>query len=110
MNLLRGIRFISLLLASAGAFHALAQSTSLLRGAISDPDGAVVPGAVVTLTNTSTGFHRETLTNPQGEYQFLQIAPGTYRVTVEKTGFKKELWKGIVIHAQAIRETIALVP
>ncbi|HUB82931.1 MAG TPA: carboxypeptidase-like regulatory domain-containing protein [Bryobacteraceae bacterium] len=87
MTLLRGIRFVSLLLVSAGAFSAYAQSSALLRGGITDPDGAVIPGAVVTLTNTSTGFHRETLTNPQGEYQFLQVVPGTYKVTVEKTGF-----------------------
>ena len=87
MNFLRGVRFVSLLALSAGAFCAFAQSTALLRGVITDPQGAVVPSAAVTLTNTSTGFNRQTITNPQGEYQFLQVVPGTYRVTVEKTGF-----------------------
>jgi hypothetical protein len=87
MNFLRGIRFVSLLALSAGAFCAFAQSTALLRGTITDPQGAVVPGAAITLTNASTGFNRQTITNPQGEYQFLQVVPGTYRLTMEKTGF-----------------------
>ena len=87
MNFLRGIRFVSILALSAGAFCAFAQSTALLRGVITDPQGALIPSAAVTLTNTSTGFNRQTITNPQGEYQFLQVVPGTYRVTVEKTGF-----------------------
>jgi hypothetical protein len=87
MNFVRGIRFVSILALSAGAFCAFAQSTALLRGTITDPQGAVVPGAAITLTNASTGFNRQTITNPQGEYQFLQVVPGTYRVTVEKVGF-----------------------
>ena len=87
MNFLRGVRFVSLLALSAGAFCAFAQSTASLRGAVTDPQGAITPAAAVTLTNTSTGFNRQTITNPQGEYQFLQVVPGTYHVTVEKVGF-----------------------
>lgn len=79
-----GIRVLTVLLLSAGAF---AQSTALLRGTVSDPQGAIIPSAVVTLTNSSTGFNRKTITDPQGEYQFLQVAPGTYQVSVDKVGF-----------------------
>jgi hypothetical protein len=87
MNSLRGIRFVSFFILSAGAFAAFAQSTALLRGTITDPQGAVIPSAAVTLSNNSTGFSRATITNPQGEYQFLQVAPGTYKLVVEKAGF-----------------------
>jgi Carboxypeptidase regulatory-like domain len=83
MTFLRGIRLLSFLVVSVSAF---AQSTAL-RGIITDPQGAVIPTAAVTLTNASTGFHRETVTNPQGEYQFLQVVPGTYRLTADKIGF-----------------------
>src|SRR5262244_3541516 len=66
---------------------AYGQATTSLRGVISDPTGAVIPGAVVSLTNTGTGFKRQALTNEEGLYQFLQAPPGTYQVTVEKDGF-----------------------
>jgi hypothetical protein len=89
MTFLRGLRLVSLLVVSSGAFCAFAQSTALLRGTIIDPQSAVVPSASVTLSNASTGFNRVTITNPQGEYQFLQVAPGTYRVVVEKVGFTR---------------------
>jgi hypothetical protein len=41
----------------------------------------------VTLRNAQTGFRRQSLSNANGEYQFLQVVPGTYTVTVEKPGF-----------------------
>jgi hypothetical protein len=91
MNSLRGIRFVSLFVLSAGAFVAFSQSTALLRGTISDPQGALIPSAVVTLSNTGTGSNRTTITGPQGEYQFLQVAPGTYKVVVEKEGFTQAI-------------------
>jgi hypothetical protein len=78
---------VFLLVLSTDAFVAFPQSTSLLRGTISDPQGAVIPSAAVTLSNTSTGFNRATISNPQGEYQFLQVVPGTYKIVVEKVGF-----------------------
>jgi hypothetical protein len=87
MNSLRGIRFVSFFALAAGAFVAYSQSTALLRGTVSDPQGALIPSAAVTLSNSSTGFIRTTITNPQGEYQFLQVAPGTYKLVVEKVGF-----------------------
>src|SRR5215475_360096 len=68
-------------------FFVYGQTTASLRGVISDPTGAVIPGAVVSLANTGTGFKRQSLTNEEGVYQFLQAPPGTYQVTVEKTGF-----------------------
>ena len=64
-----------------------AQSSTSLRGLITDPTGAVIPGAVVSLTNQGTGFKRQALSGEDGVYQFLQAAPGTYQVSVEKTGF-----------------------
>lgn len=61
--------------------------TASLHGTISDPEGAVVPGAAATLSNPATGFARTTKTDDNGFYQFLQVPPGTYTLTVSKTGF-----------------------
>src|SRR5579862_6707970 len=71
----------------AAALAGFAQSTSQLRGTVSDPGAAVIGEAAVTLTSPETGFKRQALTNASGEYQFLQVVPGTYRVIVEKPGF-----------------------
>src|SRR5579871_5748707 len=65
----------------------LAQATTSLRVVVTDQTGGVIPGAVVSMTNSGTGFKRQALTGEDGVYQFLQVPPGTYQVTVEKAGF-----------------------
>jgi hypothetical protein len=64
-----------------------AQTTTSLRGTVTDSQLAVIPQAIVTLTNAETGSTRQTLTDAIGEYQFVQMAPGLYRITAEKPGF-----------------------
>ena len=66
---------------------AYGQSTTSLRGVVTDPTDAVIPGAVVSLVNEATGFKRQAVTGEDGVYQFLQTQPGTYQVTLEKAGF-----------------------
>jgi len=66
----------------------VAQSaTSSLRGTISDTKGAVVSGASVTLENQATGFSRAVKTDDQGTYQFLEVPPAAYVLTVVAKGF-----------------------
>ena len=70
------------------ASHASAQSaTSSLSGTVTDEKQAVVPGADLTLTNSQTGFSRTIKTNGQGDYQFLQVPPASYHLTVTAPGF-----------------------
>ena len=57
-------------------------ATTSLRGTITDAKGAVVTGATVTLNNRATGFSRTTKTDDQGVYQFLELPPATYVMTV----------------------------
>jgi hypothetical protein len=76
------------LLAIASTAWAQAQSNAGdLVGAIIDPDGARVAGAMVTVRNLNTGLVRSTETNAQGEFRLLVLQPGTYEVTVEAPGF-----------------------
>ncbi|MGA8238764.1 MAG: carboxypeptidase-like regulatory domain-containing protein, partial [Candidatus Sulfotelmatobacter sp.] len=62
-------------------------STTSLRGTVSDPQGAILPDATVTLSNPSIGFSESKKTDRDGVYQFLQLPPGTYTLTVTKPGF-----------------------
>src|SRR5690242_20192035 len=55
-----------------------------LVGAVNDQNGAVIPGATVTITNKSTGQTREAATNESGEYSINNILPGDYDVKVTK--------------------------
>jgi protocatechuate 3,4-dioxygenase beta subunit len=65
-----------------------AQNVGSLHGTVVDPTGAAVPDANVTATDTSTDSSRTTKTDSTGSFNFAQVTPGTYRVEVEKTGFK----------------------
>jgi Carboxypeptidase regulatory-like domain len=84
---------LSFLIPAASAQSA----TSSLRGEISDAKGLVVAGATVTLSNAATGFSRSTKTDGQGAYQFLEIPPATYVLTVEAPGFAKTKRENVVL-------------
>jgi hypothetical protein len=62
-------------------------STGALRGTLTDPSGAVIAGATITLTNLDTGQARTTMTMTDGTYQLTLLAPGNYRVRIEASGF-----------------------
>lgn len=67
----------------------LAQSTfGTVTGSVADSSGAAVPGATVTLTNSATAETRSITTGADGLYSFVNVVPGTYRLDVDKTGFK----------------------
>lgn len=59
-------------------------------GTVTDPSGAIIPNAKVTLTNTNTGATRSIDTNKSGNYSFPDVVPGVYSVAVEASGFRKE--------------------
>jgi hypothetical protein len=89
MNAKRGLYqlFVYLFLTAAACSSGFSQTTTLLRGTITDPQGGVIAGAVVALSNAGTGFNRSLVTDARGEYQFVQVAPGTYKIVVEMAGF-----------------------
>ena len=81
------------------AVSGFAQSTNSgdLRGTVTDPTGAVVPGAKVTLVNTETGVTTELTTNDAGIYDSVSIRPGKYRITVTKEGFGTMVRDGVTL-------------
>ena len=78
------VSLLGLVFASA----TLAQtSTSSLRGTVKDAAGAVIQGAEVSVVNPETNYSRAAKTDAQGNYQFLQLPPGTYTLKVSSPGF-----------------------
>ncbi|HLZ39555.1 MAG TPA: carboxypeptidase-like regulatory domain-containing protein [Candidatus Sulfotelmatobacter sp.] len=69
------------------SFASAQSATTSLHGVVTDAKGAVVVGAVVTLTDPATALSRNMTTNGQGEYQFLELPPATYELTVKSRGF-----------------------
>src|SRR5579863_2707039 len=65
----------------------LAAQTSSLQGIVTDPQGAVVPAVIVTITNTDTSATRKEVSDDAGAYRFLLVLPGPYKIEVQKPGF-----------------------
>jgi len=73
------------------ARHVMAQatvSTSSIQGTVTDPSGAALPGAKVTITNVATSAKRELITNAEGFYNSGSLIPGNYRARIEAKGFQ----------------------
>src|SRR5258706_3948916 len=77
-----------------------AQYRASLRGTVTDPQGNVVVGTTVTLTNTDTSSTLTSTSDDNGIYQFNALPPAPYRLTVEHAGFKKK----VLEHVQIIPE------
>ena len=66
-----------------------AQFRASLRGTISDPTGAVVPGATVTLLNKDTNETKTSVSDGSGIYTFNALPAGRFSLTAQRDGFKK---------------------
>ncbi|HEY6308406.1 MAG TPA: TonB-dependent receptor, partial [Candidatus Angelobacter sp.] len=83
------------LLGFLSAYAQVDYSTATLRGTVMDPQGAVVSGATVTVTNPGTGISRTAKTLGDGSYRVPALPPGTYQISVDAPGFAKEVTKGV---------------
>jgi hypothetical protein len=79
-----------------------AQFKASIQGTVADASGAVVPGAKVTLVNKETGRTSEAVTSGEGFYRFSSLAPGNYKLIVERDGFKKKELQNIAVGAEAV--------
>jgi hypothetical protein len=92
--------FAIAMLIALTATAAIAQTTTggaTLVGAITDSSGAVLPGAKVIVINIETLFRSETQTSPEGTYYVPYLNPGSYRITVEASGFRSHVREGVVL-------------
>jgi hypothetical protein len=77
--------------------HVFAQTTGSINGLVTDNTGAVLPGVTVNASSPVLMGTQTTVTNPEGQYRFPTLPPGTYRLTFELTGFSTVVRDGIVV-------------
>src|SRR5207302_5114253 len=92
-----------ILVASGVAWSQTVQG--VITGTITDPTGAVVPGATVAITNVGTNISQTTTTGSDGSYRFPLVPPGTYTVEIKAANFGAVRASGIVVEAS---QTIAI--
>jgi hypothetical protein len=102
LRLLTATRAIALAFLLALSVRSMnGQSTNAsLTGRITDSTKAVAPNAKVIAINTGTRVRYETVTNETGSYYVSNLPPGTYRIEVEKLGFKAVLKSDVILHVQ----------
>ena len=95
------VLLFSLCLSVIVVTNASAQSITSgnITGTVTDPSGAVVPNATVTVTNVDTNASQNTVTTQQGNYRFAFLPQGRYKVNVRATGFQAQQLTGVVVTA-----------
>ena len=80
--------------------------TTSLTGTVSDPSGAVIPAATITIINSATGSERTTVSDNQGRYTLPQVTPGTYKITAKVSGFSDV----VIDHVELLVAQPATIP
>ena len=70
-------------------------SNATLGGTVGDATGALIPGVMITATNTGTGIVTSVVSNESGAYQFASLQTGTYTVSAELTGFQTQTYNSV---------------
>lgn len=101
--------FSAVFLASLVLVHPVFAQQGQINGIVSDSSGGVVPGVTVTATEAQTGISRDTISGPNGRYQFVAMRPTVYEITAALTGFRTIKRTGIELFAnQALTVNVTL--
>src|SRR5579862_1367431 len=87
-------RFVAILALFAAALSGQ-ESRGTISGAVTDPSGAAIPGAKITVTEIQTGTKVPTVSDSGGQYTAAFLLPGEYEIAVESQGFKGAIRKGV---------------
>ncbi|MCL4402682.1 MAG: TonB-dependent receptor, partial [Acidobacteria bacterium] len=87
---------------SCGALQAQL-TLSTIRGTVSDPSGATVANGAVTATSVETNARRTVRTNESGDFEIPDLPPGTYKVSVEVSGFKTFVADNVILESNQTR-------
>jgi len=80
-----------------------AQFKAGVQGTVTDSSGGLVPETKITLTNAETGKSQEVTTSAEGSYRISGLAPGLYRLTAEKQGYKKTVLEKVTVNAENVQ-------
>jgi Carboxypeptidase regulatory-like domain/TonB-dependent Receptor Plug Domain len=84
-------------------------SNGQITGNVSDSNGAAVPDATVTVTQAGSGIKRTVTTNADGNYTLPNLAIGSYKVTITKTGFKETQISNVMVNVESVtRQDVAM--
>src|SRR5215469_1072203 len=75
--------------------------TGTISGTVTDPSGAVLAGATITITNTETGLVRTAVSDGSGVYNAPDLPPGAYIVVVRQASFKEFITKNVELHVSS---------
>ena len=81
-----------------------------IQGTVTDPNGAVVPAAEVTITSPDTGLTRTTQTDDEGSYLVSELPIGVYQVAVKKTGFSDVTVKNVKVEVSTTTRALRDCP
>ena len=88
---------------------AFAQTSGTIEGTVTDPSGAAVVGAKITVRNEGTGQERVTQTDSAGAYQVAALPVGTYQIELQAQGFQGQILKGLVLQvSQTVVQNVQL--
>lgn len=96
-------KFLTVVLALLFTPAVFAQATGGLGGTVSDPNGALVQGATITVKNTATNLSRTAVTNDGGRWSLTLLPVGSYTISYEKEGFKKSVSHATEVEASVNR-------
>ena len=105
---LRSVFLAGLLVSALAPLYGQTQAINgSIRGRVTDPAGAAVPAATVTVTNTATGYTRDAQTGDDGYFVIPNLPLGSYTLTFKKEGFETERHSDVVLNAgaEAVIET-----
>jgi len=91
------VSLVLMVMSLAPLSFAAQEPTGGIEGTVSDPQGAVVPNATVTIRNTSTNATRTVSAGDDGHYKAASLPPGTYEVKVTAQGFKSHVAPGVTV-------------
>src|SRR5580692_3779295 len=86
-------------LACTGVLRAQSTNASI-TGRVTDPSKALIVDAKVAAVSSGTSFRYGAVTNGSGEYYLTNLPPGSYRIEIEKAGFKKLIKPDVTLHVQ----------
>ena len=85
-----------------GSLYGCVGARREVTGRVTDPTGAVVPSAEVTVLNVATGVHYPAHTNHDGYFSVTPLDPGQYQVEAKAAGFKLAVRKGIMLQVEQV--------
>src|SRR5882757_1474121 len=100
---------VAILLCFASTQILSAQDTGTLTGLVTNASGAPVPQANITVKNNATGMSQSVIANQNGNFTVPNLAPGTYTVSVELTGYRRLSQDGVeVVAGQPVKLSLGM--